>query len=453
MPTPQRTRPTSFATTVACGVILLAGSALAPPTHASNLRHTPIVKAVQAARPSVVNIHGHKTVDGPNENGEYKGPRRVNGMGTGVVIDERGYIITNHHVIEGVKRIQVTLHDRRTYTARLVARDPQTDLAVIRIHSSSPLRPLRIGKSDDLMPGEPVVAVGNAYGYHHTVTRGIISALNRTVEVTDSQKYYDLIQTDASINPGNSGGPLLNIDGEMIGINAAVRVGAQGIGFAIPIDKAMEVAARMMRVEKTSGTWHGVMGETIHTGGVKTFKVHGVQPGSPAELAGVHAGDVIRSIGKTRIERALDIERALLGKEAGTKVVVHLDRESRKSDVQMQIASSPLRRQPSGSRVESDVWRIMGIRVKPTDASKLTHVNRRYNGGLRVLDVRSGSAASAHDIRVGDILVGMHIWETVSMDNLDYILNRAKFDDPDSVKYYVVRGSKLQPGEIPVIRR
>ncbi len=232
--TSSRLRRCSAFVIVACAINLAALAS----NDASELRRTPIVKAVQNAAPSVVNIHGHKTMQStPTEPGEVAGPKRVNGMGTGVVIDQRGYIITNHHVIDGVRRIQVTLSDRRTFTAKLIAHDPQTDLAIIKISRPQPMPLISIGTSSDLLAGEPVIAVGNAYGYHHTVTRGIISALNRSVQVTDSQNYYDLIQTDASINPGNSGGPLLNIDGEMIGINVAVRVGTRALALPFPLTK------------------------------------------------------------------------------------------------------------------------------------------------------------------------------------------------------------------------
>ncbi len=422
---------------------------------ASELRQTPIVRAANSAAPAVVNIHGHKTVDGPNESGEYEGPRRVNGMGTGVVIDERGYIVTNHHVIEGVRRIQVTLADRRTYTARLIARDPQTDLAIIRVNPNKPLPLINIGRSDDLMPGEPVIAVGNAYGYHHSVTQGIISALDRTVEVTDSQKYFDLIQTDASINPGNSGGPLINIDGKMVGINVAVRVGAQGIGFAIPVDKVMEVAARLMRVEQTSGTWHGIHGETLIQGERRIFKVQHVREGSPAAEAGIRGGDYLGQIGKTRIERALDIERALMGLDPGQSVSVRkLGAKSDTERVTMKIASAPNgKRRTPGNRVERDAWDILGLRVAKVGPEELAGSDETYNGGLRVLAVRTGSPASSNGIRSGDILVGMHIWETISMENLDYIMNKAKLDNPNAVKFFVVRNTRTKDGEISVARR
>ena len=446
---------------VMCSLLVLA--ALGSVASASDRRMTPIVRAVQEARPSVVNIHGHKTVNSPNEDGDYNGPRKVNGMGTGVVIDERGYIITNHHVIDGVKRIQVTLADGKTMTARLVARDPQTDLAVIKINANKSLPLLQIGTSEDLMPGETVIAVGNAFGYHHSVTEGIVSALSRTVEVTDAQKYYNLIQTDASINPGNSGGPLVNIDGEMIGINVAVRVGAQGIGFAIPVDTAMDVAARLLRVEQMNGTWHGLMGESVMRDGVRSYIVHGVHRGSPADKAGIKAGDYVRKIEGTKIERSLDVERALMGVKSGTQVTWTVDRDDSEKKLNVQLADAPASRtgnrmfvasKATGStRVRAEVWQLLGLKVTPARSSDLAAVDPRYNGGLKIEAVRPNSSAEVNGIRSGDILVGMHVWETISLDNLDYILNRANLEDPSKVRFHVVRGGKTLAGNLPVIRR
>ena len=230
------------------------------PAAAAESRRTAIVRAIESSRDSVVNIHGQKVVAANEDaNGEQ---RRVNGMGTGVVIDPRGYVVTNYHVVEGVRRIEVTLSSGKTVSAALVSHDPRTDLAVIKVASDTPMPVIAIGTSNDLMMGETVLALGNAFGYEHTVPRGIISALHRDVEVSRTQRYDDLIQTDASINPGNSGGPLLNINGEMIGINVAVRAGAQGIGFAIPVDKVLDVVAALLSVERVDRTWHGIVGTT-----------------------------------------------------------------------------------------------------------------------------------------------------------------------------------------------
>ena len=246
--------------------VVLIGAALLPvvtarPAAAAEsreLRRTAIVRAIESTRDSVVNIHGQKLVVGTDDESAAD-LRRVNGMGTGVIIDDRGYVVTNYHVVEGVRRIEVTLASGKTVAGRLVSHDPRTDLAVLKIDVDEPLPVIRIGTSSDLMIGETVLALGNAFGYEHTVTRGIISALHRNVKVSRTQRYDDLIQTDASINPGNSGGPLLNIAGEMIGVNVAVRAGAQGIGFAIPIDRALAVVTELMSVERVAKTWHGIV--------------------------------------------------------------------------------------------------------------------------------------------------------------------------------------------------
>ncbi|MEM8866118.1 MAG: trypsin-like peptidase domain-containing protein, partial [Planctomycetota bacterium] len=297
-------------------VSLLAALCLAASTAAlaevAPIRLTPIVRAVRSASPAVVNIQGQKTVTEATT-GAGESSRQVNGMGTGVVIDPRGYILTNHHVIDGVRQINVTLDDRRPYTAHMVAHDKRTDLAVIKVRVSRPLPTINVGTSEDLMPGETVVAVGNAFGYEHTVTQGIISALHRDVQVSETQSYEDLIQTDASINPGNSGGPLLSIEGRMVGVNVAVRAGAQGIGFAIPVDKAMQIAAAMMSVERLENKWHGMQTVESDNGGRKLV-VSRVSAGSPADRSGLRPGDVIETIGGRNAVRSLDVELALLGK-------------------------------------------------------------------------------------------------------------------------------------------
>ena len=259
------------------------------------MRETPIVKAVQRARGAVVNIRGEKTVAiaAPARRPTPDAGRRVNGMGTGVVIDSRGYIMTNYHVVDGVREILVTLADGQRHVAKLVARDLETDLAVIKIDARTPLPVIPFGTSSDLMTGETVIAVGNAYGYEHTVTRGIVSALHRAVQVSDAQFYDDLIQTDASINPGNSGGPLLNIDGEMIGINVAVRAGAQGIGFAIPVDKVTAVAVGLLASCNAGKVRIGMASANDASPSSQGMAVGAVEAKSPAAEAGLLAGDVV----------------------------------------------------------------------------------------------------------------------------------------------------------------
>ncbi len=435
-----------------CLLVASACTTIALPARASELRYTAIVKAIKETAPSIVNIHGRKTVRAENPTVGADGVRQVNGMGTGIVFDSRGYIVTNYHVVEGVSNIQVTMHDGRNAVAKLIAHDPKTDLAVIKVDVSQPLQVIQFGTSCDLMTGEPVVAIGNAYGYEHTVTRGIISALHRSVQVSDEQKYHDLIQTDASINPGNSGGPLLNIDGEVIGINVAVRVGAQGIGFAIPIDEALEVAARLMSVERIDQNAHGIAGTTKCEPEQRTFSVTSVLPDSPAAKSGLRAGDVITAIGDRKIERSLDVELAFLGRSRGESVHIEVQRDLATESVSLALA--PALKQPASKLPLADrVWETLGLKLASIDETEFRTLNSRYRGGLRVTAVRADSPAAAQGIRRNDVLVGMHVWETISLENIAYILDREDLVKLDPVVFYIVRGTDTLYGHLRVANR
>lgn len=410
---------------------------------ASSLRRTAIVEAVSNARPSVVSINGRKTL--PTEydaNGTADAGHQVNGMGTGIMIDERGYIITNYHVVEGVKRIRVTLADGTTVVAEIVANDPQTDLAIIKIPEQGTYPVIRVGTSRDAMPGETVIAVGNAYGYEHTVTQGIISALHRTVQVSDYQKYADLIQTDASINPGNSGGPLLNIDGDMIGINVAVRVGAQGIGFAIPVDEAMEVAAGMLDARRVASVSYGAQLKTDYVDEVGRVVVESVDTDGPAKLGGLQAGDIVMSVGDRRVERRLDVERALFDSTAGDSVAFTVLRNGSTHAAQIVLTAA------SKSASGDSAWSELGVRLTPVPTTTFRKYRSKYRGGLSVVEVREGSPAQRHGIREGDVLVGMHKWETISEDNVTYILSSAEFKATQPFKFYILRDGETLFGNM-----
>jgi serine protease Do len=422
-------------------VAVLLAAPVARPAAAAESRRTAIVRAIESTRDSVVNIHGQKIIASdadPNVDGEQ---RRVNGMGTGVVIDARGYVVTNYHVVEGVRRIEVTLASGKTVSATLVSHDPRTDLAVIRVAHDGPLPVIAIGTSSDLMIGETVLALGNAYGYEHTVTRGIVSALHRDVEVSRTQQYKDLIQTDASINPGNSGGPLLNINGEMIGINVAVRAGAQGIGFAIPIDRALAVVTDLLSVERIDKTWHGIVAKADGQRGVVVETVHRA---SPAETSGVKAGDVITRIGDLPVTCPLDVERAMLGRKAGDCVALTVTRSGASEQIDLPLAAA---RQLSMS-IEDRCWLELGLRVEQMPASKVQRLQARYRGGLLVKEVRSGGPAADQGIRDGDILVGLHVWETVSTENVAYVLDKSREDNLGPLKFYVLRGRETLFGHL-----
>jgi serine protease Do len=414
----------------------------------SELRRSAIVRAVQQARPSIVNIHGKKTVQANEafDNGQLK---QVNGMGTGIVIDRRGYLVTNHHVIEGVQQINVTLANGRTHVARVVSREKEHDVAVLKIDADQDLPVIALGTSDDLIVGEDVVAVGNAYGYEHTVTKGIISALHRDVPISDTQKYVDLIQTDAAINPGNSGGPLLNIDGEMIGMNVAVRAGAQGIGFAIPINKVLDITADLIAVERLESKWHGVVAKKAGTASGAGMAIAAVEKGSPADKSGLLPGDVIVGVDGRTIHRAMDYELALLGRSVNEEIELSVRREGEAVTKSLVLArGSSLRAEP-----EDRVWQLLGMKLAPMPQSEFRRYNSRYNGGLTVLSVDTNGPAARQGIRRGDVLVGMHEWETITLDNVRYILNRKDFDSLQPVKFYILRGNDTLYGHLEVAMR
>ena len=417
---------------------LLAGT-LAHDAALAESRRTAIVLAIESQRDSVVNIHGQKVVGG--DDGADGEVRRVNGMGTGVVIDPRGYAVTNFHVVEGVRRIEVTLASGKTSAATLVSHDPRTDLAVIKIATDTLLPVATIGTSSDLMIGETVLALGNAYGYEHTVTRGIVSALHRNVEVSRTQRYEDLIQTDASINPGNSGGPLLNINGEVIGINVAVRAGAQGIGFAIPIDSVLDIVSRLMSVERLDQTWHGLV---VRCDGRQGAVVEAVHRRSPAESVGVKAGDRITRIGEIPVSRQLDVERALIGHKAGESVPVIMVRGGGEEQVDLPLAEIAR----DAESLDDRCWAEIGLRLTPASTSKVQKLQARYRGGLVVTSVREGGPAAEQGIQEGDILVGLHVWETIAPDNVAYILDKAVEEHLNPIKFYVLRGRETLFGHM-----
>jgi serine protease Do len=453
-----RARSTWSVKVCACLALVLAASPTISVRSAlakepSPRRLTDVVLAVRAARPAVVNIQGQKTVPAAVQAvGSTEVPHQVNGMGTGVIIDERGYILTNYHVVADVHHIQVTLDDHRQFTAELVARDAVADLAVVKISTSEQLPVITIGTSADLMEGEPVIAIGNAFGYEHTVTRGIISALGRDVQVSDTQTYDNLIQTDASINPGNSGGPLLNVDGQMIGLNVAVRAGAQGIGFAIPVDHAVDVAARIMSVEQLQNKWHGLVTQAGDQLG-SPLVVEDVDSSSPAAIAGLKPGDQIRTVGHLAVTRPLDLERALLDCPAGETVPVEVQRGGQTFTLDLALASrniGPIAAHDGSAADSGKSWDLLGLEL--TEEPKTTFQKRstRYRGGMRVVDVRPDGPAAQQGIEPGDILVGMHRWETASAQDIDYIVTRPNLAQMGPLKFYVLRGKTTLYGHLDV---
>jgi serine protease Do len=440
-------------------VVALFSLALLPAlAGGSEARYSPVVKAIQQARPSIVNIRGEKTVANATQQASTETGRRVNGMGTGVVIDPRGYIVTNFHVVDNVREIQVTLANEEKYVAKLITRDLETDVAIIKIDPPKKLTPITIGTSSDLMPGEPVIAVGNAFGYEYTVTQGIVSALHRAVQVSDVQFYDDLIQTDACINPGNSGGPLLNIDGEMIGVNVAVRAGAQGIGFAIPVDRVLNVATDLLAAYNIKRTRLGVALVSKTDPDIQGVVVASVAPSSPAAEAGIKAGDVIHAVGGEEVHRPLDFHRAILEAKSGDRVELAVQRKSKDvKDKEESLAlnltiSSDTAKEPRTP--SKPAWQVLGLDLRVIPAEEFRQLypafQDQYRGGLTVVAVRPNSPAASHGIRSGDVLLGLHTWETISLDNITYILSHSDLDTINPVKFFILRDNKALYGYLPV---
>jgi len=417
-------------------------SAQSPETRISESRETLTVKAIRLASPAVVNIHGQKTVRSTAAGmAGANGPdsfRQVNGMGTGVVIDPRGYVITNYHVVEDVDNIQVTLHSGETTTADLIASRIRNDLALIKVHSEHPLPTIPRGTSSDLMPGESVIAIGNAFGYVHTSTQGIISALHRDVPVNETQEYVDLIQISAGINPGNSGGPLLNIEGKIIGVNVAVRVGAQQIAFAIPIDQVVDIVTEMIDQQNDLRLATGLRtrGGPREGDGVTVAEV---TASSPADREGLKPGDRVVRVGSQKVDNKLDFSLALMGLRPGDDMELGIQRGSERFDFAVQTE----RRAAESYTVKELAWSIIGVQAKPVPDSTMRRLNSRmrtrYRGGLYVTAVKSGSAAEQQGIVPGDVLLGIHGWQTSSMKDLAGILEHPDIKEGPRAKFYLVR--------------
>lgn len=431
---------------------------LATLTAASEQRETAIVKAVKRAVPSVVNIHTEKPAqEGQTVFSSGKG-RRINGMGTGIVVDERGYLITNYHVVADVDLIRTTFDDGSDYEAHTVAFDKEHDLALIKVEAGRPLKVVPLGTSSDLMLGETVIAIGNAFGYKSTVTLGIISALGRDVEVNETQSYKNLIQTDASINPGNSGGPLINLDGDVIGVNVAIRAGAQRIGFAIPMDDARKIVARLMSIENLDQNTHGIISKDVKTASQRHLIVMGAQPDSPAASAGLKAGDIVLKVGELSVIDAVDLERALLGRKSGDAVEITVRRADKTEKLSLALVAQRIGKSSLNAQVvsrannddpETDkIWSSLGVRMASLPSAQQHLVAPRYRGGMKVLDVRTDSPAARNGIRKGDILVGLSKWETISSENVTWILNQSMPSGQDSLKFYLIRGSETLFGHL-----
>jgi len=329
-----------------------------------NNRRTPLVVAVEKVSPAVVNIYtsetgrplrnpfrnfGNNLFDQFFQDFFSKNQNNKKSLGSGVLIDKEGHILTNEHVVARASQIRVALSDKREFGARVIGADIKSDLAIIKIDSDQFLPFVPMGRSDDLMIGEQVLAIGNPFGLRHTVTTGIISALNRNIRAGKNKVYSDFIQVDASINPGNSGGPLLNINGSLIGINTAIYQKAEGIGFAIPIDDAKRVVDELIHFGKVRRGWLGVSVQEMDPQLSRHFKldrkkgvlVVRVAEKSPANAAGLRRSDIIMAIEGHEVTNKSDFRGRMASYTVDDNVRFSIIRDGKNFEYVVRVTSIP----------------------------------------------------------------------------------------------------------------
>ena len=422
----------------------------------ASARRSPIVAAIASVESAVVNIKGNKTIISKSATaGTVK--QEVSGMGAGVVIDPRGYIITNLHVVQDVPRIEVTLAGGQSMVANLLNYDLDTDLALIKVDAADPLPIIPFGKSEDLLRGETVIAIGNPFGYQNTVTVGVISALHRDVPVNGTQQYRDLIQTSADINPGNSGGPLVNIDGEVVGINVAVRVGAQGIGFAIPIDHALQVMAGLIAAQRAEPVGHGLSVGRIENPCNARWRVDDTSEGSMQIVSSrrgdgraavaddlIRPGDQLLSVDGSVLPPPLALELAVLDRHIGDTIPCRIERNGVERSALIALIESKPHVQTAAASLRSDdvVWNSLGVKLEEVDANEVRTSAEAYQGGLRVVAVRPLSPAATQKISIGDTIVGVANWQTPNWKALHWVLENGELRSANDAKFYVVRNNR-----------
>ena len=290
--------------------------------------------------PGVVDITVSSTAAG---NGFGFGGGTTQAEGTGFVVDSSGHIVTNQHVVDGATSITVRFKDGTSAKATLVGTDPSTDIAVIKVHvAADELHPLTLGTSSTVAPGQPVVAIGSPFGLTETITSGIVSAIDRTIQAPNNYSIAGAIQTDAAINHGNSGGPLLNLSGDVVGVNAQIQSdggGNEGVGFAIPIDAVKSVANTLIAGGKVQHAYLGIhVGDAPNGAGAQ---VSTVQSGSPAESAGVKAGDVITKLDGKPVAKADDLTAAVGARAPNDKVTLTLNRNGKTLTLDVTLGVRP----------------------------------------------------------------------------------------------------------------
>ncbi|MCI5072144.1 Do family serine endopeptidase [bacterium] len=423
-----------------------------------NLSPKAYVNVAKANANAVVNIRVEKLVSngqgniksfGPNLNQEFfekffgfKNPQEMpkqeqRGLGSGFVISEQGYVVTNNHVVKGANRVVVIFSDEKEYEAKVIGQDAKTDLALLKITDQKRKFPaVVLGDSDQLEVGDVVVAIGNPFGLSHTTTQGIVSAKERSIGISE---YDDLIQTDASINPGNSGGPLLNIHGEVVGINTAIIASGQGLGFAIPINMAKTILLSLKETGKVERAWLGVQIQQLTQDHVKAMRLKSNQgaliaeviKGSPAEKAGLKAGDVVVKFGNKTIEKWTQLSAVVATSSTNKKITMKIIRDGRVvfPKVKLEKRKEDLKPQSSVEKSVKQGYDALGLVVEPLNKGA-------KEKGLKIVKVKPNSQAFKEGLRKGDIILQLNQQNMTSTEKYaklikdirpgDYILMRVQ---------------------------
>jgi serine protease Do len=417
--------------------------------------HSRFSELARDAADSIVNVHTSQTVSQPqirlpdafrfpgmpNRPGRpgRSQPRRMPSMGSGFVISDEGYILTNHHVIDGVDEIEVRFHDGSSAKAEVVGEDAKTDLALIRVEGVDDLKPLVLGDSEEMLPGDWVMAIGNPFGLSHTVTVGIVSAKGRRI---GHGPYDDYIQTDAAINPGNSGGPLLNARGEVIGINTAINPAANTIGFAVPVNMAKAILSQLRERGRVERGWLGVGIQKINEQLQEAFGlpdrrgalVSQVNPGSPADDAGFRRGDVIVRFDGQEVEEMQDLPSLVSVAPIGKNLKIEVLRKGKKKTLQAKIGrlEDP---QLASSRAPEDLAGL-GFEVRdPTPDLLARYGLEDKTQGVIVTAVQPVSPADEAGLRPGDVILEAEFNPVDDAADL-----RDRLEDVESAVLLVARG-------------
>lgn len=439
-----------FGAALAIGLMAVSASAQAALTVPSVPNFVPLVQATGKA---VVNISTEKKVNRsrggmPSElfrglppeferffeqfEGRSSRPRLQRSLGTGFLISSDGYIVTNNHVVAGADTIKVNLQGsngkEESLTAQIIGTDEETDLALLKVKSNTPLTYLAFGDSDKMEVGEWVLAIGNPFGLGHTVTAGILSAKGRNIQ---SGPFDNFLQTDASINPGNSGGPLINMEGKVIGINTAIIASGQGIGFAIPSSMAERIIEQLKSNKKVTRGWIGVTIQDVDANTAKALGlpqpegalIGSVMPGEPAEKGGMKDGDVVLEVNGKKVEDSSALLRAIATETPGSKVHVVVWRDNAKKELTINLGERNSQKISGEEGAgEKSAPGALGLSVRPLTAEESRMADLKRGVGLLVVGVEPGKAASEAELREGDILLSANLKPLRSAEELATIV-------------------------------